>query len=69
MISDAFVTATCDKCSATEDVELTALAGHAWDERNVKRHLERNGWRVDDDLDHCICEECAEAEEEEEASQ
>ena len=71
MISDAYVMVTCDNCSESQEVELTALGSRgSWDERGVKRHLERDGWQVDPDLcELCVetlAEEAAEAEDEEE---
>ena len=63
MISDAFVFATCDKCGYETTIPLTALAmRNSYDTRNVRSELEHDGWRVDEDLDHCICDTCVEEE-------
>jgi len=59
MRTDAYITVTCDVCGeSNEEVDLTALAGGGWDDRNVKRWLERYGWLVDGDRD--ICPDCQE---------
>jgi len=61
MISDAYVTVTCDECGADEDIELTALALHnAYDMRNVRPELARLGWAERDGKD--ICPGCVEDE-------
>ena len=45
MLSDAFIVATCNKCSETVEIELTALAKPgAYDMREVESNLEREGW-------------------------
>lgn len=58
MLSDAYVTVSCDKCHHSENYELTSLAGGGWDERNVEGELRRNGWRIDG-YQH-FCETCNE---------
>lgn len=60
MISDAYVTCTCDVCFEEEVMELTALAMRgAYDSRNVKSKLRRLGWIVPEDGDDLTCPECA----------
>lgn len=59
MINDPTITATCDKCHMdTEPMEMCSLAGGGWDQRHIKRQLERSGWKVKGDT--TLCEECAE---------
>lgn len=65
MRSDATVMVICDECETyDEQVELTALAGGGWDERNVDGQLKRHGWRKDGDRDICpaCCEEAPDAD-------
>ena len=57
MRSDAYITVTCDKCGCEEQIQLTALARNAYDERNVDGELRRMGWTIDDGID--LCEDCA----------
>ena len=57
MINDPTITASCDGCGDEEEMELTPLAGGSWDDRNVKRTLEKRGWVFDGDK--CYCEDCA----------
>jgi hypothetical protein len=57
MISDAFVTVTCDGCFDTEQVALTATARRSWDERDVTARLKSMGWVVEGD-EH-FCGDCA----------
>lgn len=59
MISDAIVIATCDCCEAEHEVTLTALAQReSYDMRNVRPHLRRLGWKVDDEGDNALCPDC-----------
>ena len=58
MINDPWITATCDKCGGeSEQMDLCSLAGGGWDERNIKRTLEREGWKVDGN--NAYCEDCS----------
>lgn len=61
--SDAFVTVSCEgqRCPATIDIGLTALAGGGYDERNVADELRAAGWRKDGDGSD-RCPDCAEEE-------
>ncbi|RPJ40058.1 MAG: hypothetical protein EHM35_00180 [Planctomycetaceae bacterium] len=62
MMSDAYVTVTCDKCmESNEEFDLTPLAGGGWDARGVDDKLEGWGWLVNGD-EH-ICPDCQEEEE------
>lgn len=57
-ISDAYVRVECDSCGAVDEIGLTALAGHGvWDERDVKRRIERMGWKETGEDAH-LCESC-----------
>lgn len=58
-ISSAYVHVECNNCfGASEEIELTSLAGRGqWDERNVNRHLEREGWKIVSDNEH-LCPAC-----------
>ena len=60
--TDACIMVECDNCHETTEIFLTALAGGAWDERNVARKLEHEGWVTDphDDNLH-LCPSCAES--------
>lgn len=53
--SDAFITVYCDGkgCDREEEVQLTAIAGNAWDERYVAAELRRAGWVVSDGNEYC----------------
>jgi hypothetical protein len=53
--TDAFIYVNCDGtgCDMCEEVQLTALAGGAWDERDVSRELERMGWVVAGSKEYC----------------
>lgn len=68
MILDPTVRVECDEpgCQEFNDIELTALAGSAYDERNVKRRLESMGWTVDSDI--VTCENHSEEEEDDTAN-
>lgn len=55
--TDAFIRVVCDQCEVEMEVELTALAGGGWDERNVKGQLRRDGWTTDGDTE--LCDECS----------
>ena len=57
MISDAYVEVTCDECSEFEQHQLTAT-GRGYDDRNLERQLEREGWEVNGD--ETICPDCIE---------
>jgi len=59
MRSDAYIRVECsgDGCDLVEEIELTALARSSWDERNVTKALERQGWTAKEDEDYC--EECS----------
>ncbi len=62
-INDPMITVTCDECGVeTEPMGLTSLAGGGWDDRNIKRRLERMNWKVDGEK--TICDECVEAAQE-----
>jgi len=58
--SDAFVWVECDKegCNEQIEVQLTALAGRGWDDRNVDGSLRHWGWEKWDGKD--ICDSCVE---------
>jgi len=56
MRSDAYITVTCDKCGADEEVQLTSIARGGYDERHVDSHLESLRWNIDDGKD--ICPDC-----------
>lgn len=58
MISDAIVIATCDCCEAETEVTLTALPQESYDMRDVRPHLRRLGWKVEDDSDNTLCPDC-----------
>ena len=61
MILDPTIRAMCDRCKVDSDeMEMTALAGGGYDERNVAGTLKRWGWRVEGD--RTVCPECVEAE-------
>ena len=62
MMSDGFVTLTCDKCNHNEDFEMTALARGSYDTRDVRRRAEREGWIWQSDDSH-VCESCIPDEE------
>lgn len=62
--TDAFIFVACDRCGQMVEVQCTALAGGAWDERNVDAELRRMGW---DTVDGDLCETCSERPEEDEA--
>jgi len=55
-LSDAYIEVTCDGCHAIEVIQLTAIACHGWDERNVPNYMKRRDWTVNGD-EH-FCEEC-----------
>lgn len=56
MRSDPTITVTCDKCQDSDTYcDLTATAGHSWDERGVDGQLRRAG--ID------ICPDCSEEDE------
>lgn len=62
MRSDPTITVTCDKCQDSDTYcDLTATAGHSWDERGVDGQLRRAGWKVDGEID--ICPDCSEEDE------
>ena len=63
MIEKPRIPVVCDKCGIDEWHEMTALAGGGWDTRELKRMLERGGWRVYDD-GCCGCPECVKEEQE-----
>ena len=64
MISDAYVTVTCDECGESEEIALTALASRGeYDMRNVPGELEREGWLTYGDRHVCVS--CAEEPDEE----
>ncbi len=60
MIGDPSVEITCDKCSHNQGYSMTPLVRQSWDMRDLKKHLERDGWKVDGDTH--ICESCQEEE-------
>jgi hypothetical protein len=60
MRSDAFIIVSCEACRSDLEIQLTALSRNAWDERDVKERLRREGW----DPEREICDGCLEAEEE-----
>ena len=56
MREDPTILITCDgpKCEDEIEISLTALSRPGeWDERNVKRELEREGWICNEDGDFC----------------
>jgi hypothetical protein len=55
MLSDAYITATCDSCGERQELELTATA-RGWDERNIAGKLKEYDWLVDGDRH--ICPDC-----------
>ena len=56
-IQEPFIQAMCDKCEeVTDGMEMTSLAGGGWDARNIKKRLEREGWKIDGET--TICPEC-----------
>lgn len=69
MKSEAYIKIECNDCHDELEIGLTALAiNTCWDERNVPRHVERNGWEwVDEDEQYCM--ECKTKHEEEEESE
>ncbi len=46
----------CDKCGDSWEFGLTPLAGGGWDDRNMSRALEKEGWLVSEENE--FCEEC-----------
>lgn len=65
MKSEATITVSCDKCEREIIIELTALAmPGAWDERNVLKEMEVEGWAVIEDPEsgeeQDICYQCIE---------
>ena len=54
MISDAYVTVTCDACppanAVEEEVQLTATAGGGYDDRHVASALRGLGWTINHGL-------------------
>jgi hypothetical protein len=57
---EPLMTVSCDRCETYEDeYGLTSLARGGWDDRNVQRQMERNGWKTIDGED--ICPDCQEA--------
>jgi hypothetical protein len=52
------VVVDCDKCGTSEIMDLTPIAGRAWDARHLEKQLKRLGWTVVDEDD--ICAECNE---------
>lgn len=71
-ICEPYIHVECDKCGEVSDgMDLTMLAGGGWDARNIKRRLERNGWRVTGGKAHgeeTICPECVAIEAEKAAA-
>lgn len=56
--ASAYILVTCDKCQKCEEqVNLTPLAGGAYDERGVDETLKHWGWSVGA---WDICPECVE---------
>ncbi len=56
MIMDPYVMVMCDRkgCLAQAEVPLTATGGYeSYDMRNVRHHLNRDGWQVDGDTTYC----------------
>ena len=65
-INEPSITATCDTCGEqSEPMEMCALAGGGWDERDIKRSLKRQRWRVEGES--TTCENCVENEDESKA--
>lgn len=59
MRSDAYITVTCDECGDVhEEIQICAIAGGGWDERNVDAHLRDLGWFLEGGND--ICPDCLE---------
>jgi hypothetical protein len=53
MISDAYVRVTCNGCETEEEIPLTATA-KGYDDRNLKRDIEKLGWKmVGENVHHC----------------
>lgn len=60
--NDPTITASCDSCDTlSEEMELCAVSGGGWDERNVEGKLKRWGWKVDGR--NTLCEDCAQRSE------
>lgn len=55
-ICEPTIKVECDKCGDAEDYDLTMLAGGGWDDRNLRRNMERHKWKIDGDM--TICEAC-----------
>ena len=58
MIGDAIFPVDCDRCGECEQFGGTALAGGAYDARNIPRALRKNGWRCEGEGGETICPEC-----------
>ena len=61
MIDEPYINVICDKCNDAEPFDMTALAGHCWDNRNLTAKLKRAGWKEDGDIH--TCPDCIEEEE------
>jgi hypothetical protein len=61
MIHDPIIDVECDKCGSVEQFPMTALARNSWDERELRRSMERQGWRIDGEDKHA-CPDCVEAD-------
>jgi hypothetical protein len=45
-INEPTIKVECDKCGESDEYDLTMLAGGGWDDRNLKRKMERGGWVI-----------------------
>lgn len=45
-ICEPILKVECDKCGDSSEYDLTMLAGGGWDDRNLKRQMDRDGWVI-----------------------
>lgn len=57
MIGEPKSVVECDGCEDVHYYDMTPLASGSYDERNLKRTLERDRWILDGDLTFCS-QEC-----------
>jgi len=53
MILSPTIKVECDECSDDEEYSMTALAGGGWDDRNLARAMEKDGWITVGDRHFC----------------
>lgn len=55
---DPTITIICDNCQTEIEMGLTAIARGGWDDRDINKSLEREGWPVFGSESH-YCLDCA----------